>query len=180
MAHALTLLLRCCRWEAVVVVRKSLLSSIAVFFAGSYHAQSTFGLVLMLVSCIHHARAYPFEDRSMNRLELASLSVSGVTFLCGQFTYVDLGYGSSTQALMSTFALLVNVGFLVALICKFYSAYKQSIVCGFGRVAMNKGRKVVAALEGAKNSNNNRSIRAVPCECEARIIKQVQLHVCNC
>ena len=107
-------------WEVVIMLRKSFLTMTAVFFSFNYHAQAQFGLVIVITSVVVHARAFPFQKRALNLLELISLVCTSVTFLCGQFTLVDLGYGQATVAAVSyiafTMTILFSLVFLAMLI----------------------------------------------------------------
>ncbi len=103
-------------WEVICMLRKALLQFIAVFFASSYYAQSLFGFTLIMASLSAHLRAFAYIDANLNYLEGLSLVVTSVTFLCGQFTFVDLGYGFGVTTTASIIALVVNGSYFFCLI----------------------------------------------------------------
>ena len=103
-------------WEVVMVCRKSLLELIAVMFASNYHAQAIIGFVVVVSALAVHLAAYPFRDANLNHLELVSLFCTAVIFLCGQFTFVDLGYEDVTPVLASYVAFGFTALFGVVLL----------------------------------------------------------------
>lgn len=106
-------------WEVVIMLRKTFLTLAAVFFAFNYHAQAQFGLVIVIAAVVLHARAFPFQRRALNLLELLSLVCTSITFLCGQFTLVDLGYGQATVTAVSYVAFTMTVLFSLVFLAMF-------------------------------------------------------------
>ena len=106
-------------WEVVIMLRKSFLTMAAVFFSFNYHAQARFGLMIVIAAGFVHARAFPFQTRVLNLLELLSLVCTSITFFCGQFTVIDLGYGQATVAAMSYIAFTITVLFSLVFLATF-------------------------------------------------------------
>jgi hypothetical protein len=103
-------------WETVILFRKCGMHIVAVLFSFNLYAQALFGLSTTFFALALHLRAFPFHDAVLNRLETMSLTVTSLTFFCGQFTVI--GGGESNQV-VSYIVVALNLLF-VAVLCKYF------------------------------------------------------------
>ena len=95
------------------MLRKTVVTLIAVYFRGDPRAQGLMGLLVIVVSVVLHTRYLPYCFQRMTFLEFASLTTTASLYFLGQFT-MDAGtYGASFQPVASMSALVLNVAFLV-------------------------------------------------------------------
>jgi hypothetical protein len=76
-------------WELVVVARKVLLVSLAVFFSDAPHVQSLLAVLLVTGALMLHVYAAPFRNPTMTKMEFFSLATTFITFFCGQFLFIE-------------------------------------------------------------------------------------------
>ena len=122
-------------WEIVVLSRKALISLIGVVISTNQRAQCLFGMLVVFISTVAHAKFYPFNEAFFNHLEFISLSTTAATFFCGILT---LEGGESGPALpaASVVAGALNLGYI-------------SLVFGYGVQFLKE------ALVEKKYGNNN-------------------------
>lgn len=76
-------------WEIVVVCRKVLMVTVAVYFSYDLHIQALMAVLVVVCAAFLHALAAPFHERLLNQVEFLSLFCSFLTFFCGQFLFVE-------------------------------------------------------------------------------------------
>merc|ERR1712129_612132 len=74
-------------WEIVIMIRKILMVSIAVFFSYDIQIQSLLATLLCVTALCVHALACPYVTDAMDGLELLSLFGSFCTCFFGQFLF---------------------------------------------------------------------------------------------
>jgi hypothetical protein len=102
----------CYYWEVMVMIRKAILSIIAVIFAFDGRVQVMLGMLLLFLSTIAQARKMPFASSFLNSFEFASLFSSSMTFFLGIFT-MDSGASGAAYPICSQLALIINVGYVL-------------------------------------------------------------------
>jgi hypothetical protein len=96
-------------WETVVMIRKALVATIAVFLAPLGAAIQTYTAILLVTGLIVLQMAQkPFQAEVLNRLELGSLISAFVTFECGLFL-TDPNSSDLVRVLATLGAFLVNL-----------------------------------------------------------------------
>ena len=105
-------------WECFVLARKVLVMSISAF-APSSSNMPTLELLLALVllaSLVLHTRYMPYEDETLDALELGNLLACTVSLVSSSFlstSTADSYQGqSSTRGIVTTFALCSNLLFV--------------------------------------------------------------------
>jgi len=113
--------IKCYYWEVVIIIRKVTLSLIAVAFAQDIRSQALFGLLLIFIAAVAHARKMPFIDNDMNWFEFGSIMSSFATFFLGVFTLPLGDSDGNSQIIASYLCACINfVYFLIIIIVGYY------------------------------------------------------------
>ena len=113
-------------WETVVMIRKALVATIAVFLAPMGAAIQTYAAILLMVGLIVLQLVYkPFRAEILNRLELGSLLSAFVTFECGLFL-TDPNSSELVLVLATMGAFVVNVVTTLAIVGVVMSSSKAA------------------------------------------------------
>jgi len=122
-------------WEIVIMIRKILMVSIAVFFSYDIQIQSLLATLLCVTALCVHSLACPYVTNAMDGLELLSLIGSFCTYFFGQFLFTE-SIGALGKTIVSFIIVFVNLSVMTAI-----------FVMGIG-----EGMSMVAAF-GAKVRN---------------------------
>jgi len=145
-------------WEAVVMLRKVLVSAIAVFLAPQGVSVQTYAvIVLIFLLAIAQAMKRPFASRTLNRLELAALTTAFFTFVAGLFQLTASSSGVKVAATL--FMVAANLTFLAAAVLVVITACRRR-----RRVRKNVTAPVLRVLEGrskVKTLSSGRSKRSL-------------------
>lgn len=105
-------------WESVVALRKVGIAVIAVFLRPvGIDVQAYCALILVFVGVVVHSRAWPYQSRVLNMLELMCLCTQFVTFYCGLFL-ISPSVDRSGKETATSIILLSNSAclFLIAVV----------------------------------------------------------------
>ena len=133
-------------WEFIIIYRKLLLISIAVFLSRvSDMVQALLAFSILAVSLALQESHTPFKSRSLNVLEFRSLLVSVVTIFCGLY-YLSGGLSTGADSVFFSVIIAVNVYFvqfwvrqsfgvfLVLAMQIFPALHRTFVVTGRGRI----------------------------------------------
>jgi hypothetical protein len=103
-------------WETVVMLRKVLVSAVAVLLAPWGPKYQTYAGVAVIFSfTVAHAAMKPFEKDLLNWLEFGSLATAFITLECGLFLTEDSTDVAGVTSVVATTVLFVcNIGFLLS------------------------------------------------------------------
>jgi hypothetical protein len=138
-------------WEVVVIGRKVVLIGLSCFSAMAFRTQSLLALLVVFVSLGLHLTVKPFEIETpmFNVFETWSITVSFVTFYCGQFLFEFAESAASENKLASmliSYAIvLVNGGFTLT-ICVYivYYIWKRVLVHRIDKVREHTTKGITA------------------------------------
>jgi hypothetical protein len=103
-------------WETVVMVRKALIASIAVFLAPFGASIQTYASILLVVSLMMlQLGVRPFRFEALNRLEMGSLLSAFVTFECGLFL-TDPNTSETIRVIATMGVFVVNLVTLLGVV----------------------------------------------------------------
>jgi len=121
---------RCYFWEMVIVARKVCIVIIAVSLNNpdDRHVQSLLAILVIVLAMMANSVAQPFDNKTLTRLESASLACSFATFYLGQFLFSETLSGNARN-FISIIVLLVNMAFF---------AFAFMLVFRFGLVDLPK------------------------------------------
>jgi hypothetical protein len=156
-------------WESVIMFRKLALAAVTVVLAASgATTQATAGLVVIMIFGGVHAWIKPFASMVVNRLEMASLLVSGITLFCAVFMGIEDSVSAGTGASLITVIIVVsNLAFL-----SFAGAAAFAPViaaCRSGSKARRTGATGSALLHQPATDNPGTSV-ANPLARQARVV----------
>lgn len=100
-------------WEIVVMVRKTLLIVVMVYFNSYPILQLLMGTLVTVVALLSHLKTFPFSAKTMNRFEFFSILTSFVVFYFGQFI-VAKDISADNKVYFGTFILLWFIFFFLA------------------------------------------------------------------
>ncbi len=95
-------------WEVVIMARKVVLVTVAVFFSDVIHIQALLVILLVVMAIISHLIFQPFKIPRMNRMESLSLGCSFCIFFFGQFLFVETGGSTDLRQAVS---VLISLAF---------------------------------------------------------------------
>jgi len=101
-------------WEIVIMIRKILMVSIAVFFNYDIQIQSLLATLLCVMALCVHALGCPYVTDAMDGLELLSLFGSFCTYFFGQFLFTP-SVSSAGRAIVSFIIVFVNLAVMAAI-----------------------------------------------------------------
>ena len=99
-------------WEIIIMMRKALLYMVSVAFSFDKRLQGSFGMFIIFIAAVMHARRLPFNLTRLTQLESVSLFNTCLTFFLGQFTLDGGTTGDTFKESASAIALISNIAFL--------------------------------------------------------------------
>merc|ERR1719410_2883950 len=136
-------------WEIVIMIRKILMVTIAVFFSYDIQIQSLLATLLCVMALCVHALACPYVTDAMDGLELLSLFGSFCTYFFGQFLFTP-SVSSAGRLIVSFIIVIVNMAVMGAIFAMVIGQ-GMGIVGNFGRkmrniccCQRNKNKKAIA------------------------------------
>ena len=99
-------------WEFMILYRKIAIAFISVFLVSvSIEVQALTAFLVFMFAFYFQTTKQPFINKSLNKLEISSIMVAGVTIYCGLY-YLSGHIGEVTKLVMFVIILIVNVGFV--------------------------------------------------------------------
>jgi len=99
-------------WEFIIIYRKILIISIAVFFTSvSTYLQALTVMIVILAALSLQSKHKPYIVPDMNELEVRGILVGGVTIYCGLFSLTQ-GLDLPAQVVLLVILVLANAYFL--------------------------------------------------------------------
>lgn len=154
-------------WEIVIMCRKILMVSIAVFFSYDIQIQALLATLLVVSSLCMHALACPYVSDSMDGLELLSLFGSFCTYFFGQFLFVDT-VSEAGKAIVSVIIVLINLAvvgtitFMVAgmasgMVKAFGAKFRRILFCEKNKSEPGSDSDSDSSSDSNSNSSNSES-----------------------
>lgn len=99
-------------WEFIIIYRKIIIISIAVFFTSvSTYIQALTVMIVLLAALSLQSKHKPFIVASMNELELRGILVGGITIYCGLYSLTQ-GLDLTSQVTLLLVLMVANAYFL--------------------------------------------------------------------